>query len=289
MKRISWINVALLVGVTALALFAYLRPPTAAPDYQLSALTAADVKSIKIESNVGTPIVLERSGAEWKITVPIAARADKFQVQRILAVLGATAKNRLPATDLARFDLAPPTLKLTIDGQTFGFGAINTLTREQYLLTRNEVYLTRPGYGMAVPKNAWQLISRQLFADNETPAAFEFPDFKLAQQNGKWSLSPSPKTALSQDDFNRWIDDWRYASALAVQPASKHAAVATIQVKFQDERTVKLAVLQRVPQLVVARDDQPAFEYQFTDDVSRQLLTPPGTSPEPRINADERK
>ncbi len=289
MKRISWINVALLVGVTALALFAYFRPPTAAPDYQLSALTAADVKSIKIESNVGTPIVLERSGAEWKITVPIAARADKFQVQRILAVLGATAKNRLPATDLARFDLAPPALKLTIDGQTFGFGIINALTREQYVLTRNEVYLTRPGYGMAVPKDAWQLISRQLFAENETPAAFEFPDFKLVQQNGIWTLSPSSKTALSQDDFNRWVDDWRYASALAVLPADKHAAVATIKVKLRDGHTVNLAVLQRAPQLILARNDQPALEYQFTDDISRQLLTPPDTSPEPRINADERK
>jgi hypothetical protein len=130
---------------------------------------------------------------------------------------------------------------------------------------------------MAVPKDAWQLISRQLFADNELPAAFKLPDFKLAQQNGKWALSPSPKTALSQDDFNQWIDDWRYASALAVQPADKHAAVATIKVKLQDGRTVNLAVLQRAPQLILMRDDQPAFEYQFTDDVTRQLLAPPGT------------
>jgi hypothetical protein len=287
MKRLPWINVVLLVGVITLALFAYFQPPTAAPNYRLSMLTAADAKSIKIEASGAPPIVLERSGAEWKIDAPLAARADDFQVQRILAVLGATAEERLPATDLARFDLAPPALTLTIDGQTFGFGIVNALTREQYVLTRNEIYLTRPGYGMAVP--AWQLISRQLFAENETPTAFEFPNFKLAQQNGKWMLSPSPKTALSQDDFNRWIDNWHYASALAVQPAGKRTGVTTIQVKFQGNHTVKLAVLQRVPQLVLTRDDQPAFEYQFTDDVSQQLLTPPGTPLKSQINTDEHR
>jgi len=286
MGRLFWINAALLVLVVALALFAYFRPPTAAPEYRLSTLKPADVKNIKIESG-GAPIVLERGAAEWKITAPLTARADKFQVQRILAVLGAAAKERLPATDLARFDLAPPPLRLTIDGQTFDFGMINELTREQYILTQYHVYLSKPGYGMALPRNVWQLIGRQLFAENETPIAFQFPDFTLAQHDGKWTLSPSLKTELSQDDFNRWIDDWRYASALSVQPAEKRPATATIEVKLQDGRMLKLAVLQRAPQLVLARDDQPAFEYQFTADAAQQLLTPPGTTLKPRINTDE--
>jgi hypothetical protein len=76
---------------------------------------------------------------------------------------------------------------------------------------------------------------------------------------------------------------------LAVQPASHRKPLATINVELKNGRAVKLAVLQRAPQLVLARDDQSAFDYQFTDDAAQQLLTPPGTSSESRINADEHK
>ncbi|HUO44472.1 MAG TPA: DUF4340 domain-containing protein [Burkholderiales bacterium] len=289
MGRLFRINAALLALVAALALFAWFHPHRDAPDYPLSALKAADVTSIRIEPAGGAPLALARSAAGWNITTPLAARVDGFQVQRMLAVLGATARDRLPAADLGRFNLTPPLLRLTVDGQTFDFGMVNELTREQYVLTQGYVYLCKPSYGLALPRDVTQLVSRQLFAENETPVAFEFPDFRLTQYDGRWTLSPSPRTALSQDDIDRWVDDWRYASALAMRPAGKNPAPETIKVRLQDGRTLTLGILQHSPQLTLLRDDQPALAYQFTDDIARRLLAPPGAALEPQINMDEHR
>jgi len=289
MKRLSWINIVLLALVIALALFAYFRPSTVT-GYRLSALDPAIAKHIEIAFAGSAPAVLERAGAgQWWLSAPFMARADDFQVQNVLAILGATTKERLPAQNLQRFDLAAPQLRVTVDSQRFAFGAINELTREQYVLTQSQVYLIRIGYFAALPVNIWQLISRQLFADDETPAAFDLPDFKLMQQNGKWTLSPLPKAGLSQDDFNRWVDNWRYASALAIQPASHRKPLATIKIGLKNGAAVQLMVLQRTPQLVFARGDRPGFEYQFTNDIAQQLLTPPGNSPKPATGMNERK
>ena len=277
MKRIGWINVALLALVIALALFAWLRPSAPAADYKLSTQTPADAKHIEIAFGGNPPVMLERAMAGWQLTAPFTARAADFQVQNVLGLLGATAQEQLPAQHLERFELAAPRLRVTIDGQTFAFGAINELTREQYVLTQNTVYLLRLNYFVALPRNVWQLIDRQLFAPNETPVAFDFPNFKLAQQDGKWTLSPPPASELSQDDFNDWVDNWRLASALAIQPASHGKPLAMLKIKLRNGEIKQLAIMQRAPQLVLARADRPAFEYQFTADAAKRLLTPPGT------------
>ena len=128
-------------------------------------------------------------------------------------------------------------------------------------------------YGAALPKNALQLVSKQLFAAAEAPVAFAFKEFGLVQQAGKWQLTP-PAADVSQDDLNRWVDELRLATALAVQAASNRKPLAMIKVKLKDGSNVTLAVLQREPELVLARSDQ-QFEYQFAGDTAKRLLAPP--------------
>lgn len=273
MKNRWWLNIALLAAVIVLALFAWLKPRQAEPQYQLSMLRAADARSLKIEIAGAEAIALERATSDWRITAPFAARADSFQVQRLLGILEATSKDRFPATGLARFDLNEPHARLTVDRQAFSFGAVNPLSREQYALTQDGIYLVDLQYGAALPNTALQLVSRQLFAAEEAPVAFEFSAFKLAQQDGKWQLAPAAADA-SQDDINRWADGWRLATALAVQAPSNRKPLATIKVRLQSGGEVTLAVLQREPELVIARSDQ-KFEYQFAGMAARRLLAPP--------------
>ena len=276
MKRGLWINIALLAAVAALALFAYLKPHKGEPGHRLSVLKTADATNIKIELAGAEPIALARVPPDWQLTAPFAARADGFQVQRLLEILDATSPDRLPATGLARFDLNEPSARVTIDQQTFSFGAVNPLSREQYVLTQDGIYLVPLRYGAVLPKNALQLVSRQLFAADEAPVAFEFKEFRLAQQDGKWQLTP-PAADVSQDDFNRWVDEWRLATALALQPPSKRAPQAAIKIKLKNGSAITLALLQREPELVLARSDQ-HYEYQFSGEVAQRLLAPPAAS-----------
>ncbi len=276
MKRGLWLNLALLAAVVALALFAYFKPLKSEPEHRLSTLKSADAQNIKIEIAGNQPVTLERAAAEWRLAAPLAARADDFQVQRLLEILDASSRDRFPATGLARFDLNEPYARVTVNRQTFSFGAVNPMSREQYVLTQDGIYLVALRYGAALPKSALQLVSKHLFAAAEAPVAFEFKEFRLAQQDGKWVMSPAAADS-SQDDINRWVDEWRLATALAVQTMSNRKPLATVKVKLKDRSDVTLAVLQREPELVLARSDQ-KFEYQFAGDTAKRLLAPPAAA-----------
>ena len=275
MKGKYWANAALFAAVAALALFAWLKPPHGEPEFKLSTLNAADAKSIKLEIAGAPPVVLERSASDWQISAPFAARADSFQVQRLLGVLGAASKDRFPATGLARFDLNEPNVRITVNQQAFSFGAINEVSREQYVQTQDGIYLVGVHYGANLPKSALQLASKQLFAVDEAPVAFEFDAFKLAQQDGKWQLTPAADAG--PDDINRWVDEWRLATAIAVLAPSSRKPLAAIKVKLKNGGGITLAVMQREPELIIARSDQ-NFEYQFPGVAARRLLAPPASS-----------
>lgn len=284
MNNRQWLNVALLAAVTVLALFAYFKPQKSEPEHRLSALKAADVRKIRIEIAGNAPLALERTGPDWRLTAPVAARADSFQTQRLLAILDATSKDRLPAAGLARFDLNEPYARLTIDQQTFSFGAVNQMSREQYVLTQEGVHLVPLRYGAALPKNALQMVSKQLFAADEAPVAFEFKEFSLVQQDGKWVMSPAPAD-MSQDDINRWIGEWRLATALAVQAADNRKPLMTIKVRIANGSDLTLAVLQRESDLTLARSGEP-FAYQFAAETAKRLLAPPAA--QSQATADKR-
>jgi hypothetical protein len=273
MKRGLWVNVALLSAVVALLLFAWIKPDKSEPDFKLSTLNAADATSIKIEIAGAAPIVLERPASGWQITSPLAARADSFQVQRLLGILEATSKDRFPAAGLARFDLNEPYARLTINQQVLSFGASNPISREQYVLTQDGIYLIGLRYGASLPGNVMQLVSKQLFAPEEAPVAFEFREFSLAQHDGRWQLTP-PAADLGPDDINRWVDEWRLTTALAAQPASNRKPLAMIKVRLKGGDNITLSLLQREPQLVLARSDQ-KFEYQLAGAIAQRLLAPP--------------
>jgi hypothetical protein len=271
------LNLALLATVIALALFAYYKPQKSEPEHKLSMLKAGDAKSIRVEIAGNPPLLLERTATEWKLTTPVSARADTFQIQRLLEILDASSKDRFPAAGLARYGLNEPHARVTINQQVFAFGAVNEMSREQYVLTQDGIYPLALRYGAALPKNALQFVSRQLFAPDEAPVAFELGAFRLAQDDGKWQLTP-PAADLGQDDINRWVDEWRLATALAVQPPSKRKPLTTVGLKLKNDIRVTVAVLQREPQLVLARDDQ-AFEYEFVGDAAKRLLAPPAARP----------
>jgi hypothetical protein len=151
------------------------------------------------------------------------------------------------------------------------------MSREQYVLTQDGIYPVSLRYGTLLPRTVHQLISRQLFAADEAPVAFRFDDFKLEQRDGKWQLTP-PAADLGADDITRWVDEWRLAVALAVLPATNRKPLTVIKVTLKTGTEISVAVLQRDPQLVLARSDRP-FEYQLNADAAKRLLSPPAAEP----------
>ena len=275
MKKSWLLNTTLLILVVALGWFAYLKPRSDEPTtYPLSTLKSDQVRHIRLERGASPAIAIEKKEDVWLIAAPFTARADPFHVERLLAIVAARTAHRFPGTDLARFELDQPQARLTIDGQSFNFGTVSAMMREQYVLTGGTVYAIDPRYGAALPATAEQLIGRQLFPGNEAPVRFEFKDFSIIQSDGKWSVTPQGAD-LSQDDFNRWVDGWRQATALRAERHAGKKPIGEIKVEFRDGGKLALGILQREPQLVVLRPDE-KLQYYFASDTAKRLLTPPG-------------
>lgn len=275
MSRAWRLNAALLAAVVALAAFLHFKPAQEAPAaHALSALTAGEASSIRVDRPGAAPILLERKQDDWFITAPFAARADGPRVQRLLEILEARTAYKLAATDLARFDLELPPARVTIDGQVFSFGLVNATTREHYVMTGEFVYPVHLRYGTALPAGAADLLSRQLFAPGELPVRFELERFAVEERDGKWVLSGAPRD-LSQDDFLRWVEHWRMAAAVRVAPLARARALAEIRIRLKDGGALTLTVLAREPELVLARPDE-KLQYHFLADASKRLLSPPG-------------
>lgn len=282
MKRLPWLNALLVVVVAALGTLVYLKPDGGVPiEHSLSQLKASEVKSIRIERQGDPGIALEKTVGGWVITAPLVARADELRVQRLVEIVEARSAHRMAAGGLERFELEPPAARLILSGQTFSFGMVNAMTREQYVMAGDAVYVVSPRYGMSLPARPLDLASRRLLGSGEVPSRIEFKDFTVEQRDGKWTLTPAPASELSQDDLVRWVDGWRLASAIRVEPHVGGKVRPDIRIQLKNGGGFTLGILASGANLVLTRPDE-KLQYYFRIDSARQLLAPPSAEREER-------
>ncbi|HXV06571.1 MAG TPA: DUF4340 domain-containing protein [Burkholderiales bacterium] len=292
--RIGWIvNLLLLVGVVGLAAYAlWGRKAEDPPGHAIAAIKAAEIKRVVIEPREGKGMILEKQGEDWFVAQPLQARADRGQVERLLDLLSAKSRERLTAADLQRFELDTPDLKVSFDGHSVAFGTTNPLSQDQYVLSGDGVYLLPAYYRSLVPESPERVLTHALFRGDEKPVGFALGRFRVEQRDAKWTLSPAPADAQNRptaDDLNRWVDEWRLASSLLTQPATRKPAaetipVETIEVRLADGRTLRLGVRQREPELVLVRADE-NLSFHFSGEMARRLLNPPAATPAPDAGA----
>src|SRR5689334_6950512 len=122
----SWISLGVLfVVVAVLAGWVAYRPKTADSEaHAISTLTTSQVKRVRFERAVQartpgsegeTSAVLERRPDGWHMIEPVPARAESFQIERLLAVLDERSLARYPAKDLERYGLDHPIARLTLN------------------------------------------------------------------------------------------------------------------------------------------------------------------------------
>ena len=279
MKRSLLINAALLAAVVLLGLVAWFKPSSGTPSFALASLKATDVKSLEVVIGGSTPLLFARGERGWEMAQPFAGRGDPVQIQKLLELLDAKSSVRLPAEGLARYGLSEPIARVKIADRVFSFGAVNEMSREIYVLAADGIYLLPLHYAAALPKRPLDLVSKQLFAADEAPVAFDFGSFKVEQTDGKWALQMTstsvPAATAEADDIQRWVDDWRLAGAIGVRPPGKTKPLGALQIKLKNGETVVIKILERGDNTVIARSDEP-IEYILSGDAARRLLAPPG-------------
>lgn len=275
MKRGWLLNVVLLAAVAALAWLAWRTPSRdEAAREPLSAVRPAAVNHIQLTRQNQPPVRIERRADQWWLSAPLQARADEFQVMRLLTILDAQPTARMPAADASRFELNPPSAILDIDGVQYAFGGINTVTREQYVLRGDTVYAVELRHGAALPARAEALIRRALLGENEVPVAITLPAFSVRKSDGRWTLTPASDNA-GADELQGYVDQWRHASATTVVRHDNSAPLYEINIEFADKSALKLGLMQREPQLILWRSDN-GLQYVFPAAAGRNLLEAPG-------------
>jgi hypothetical protein len=276
-KRGLLVNMALALVVAGLVAWTILKPgEKAAPSWPLSLKKPADAKRIAIERKGLPAFVLEKDKAgHWIQSAPFPARTDASKAPRLLDLLGARARTTYPATDLARFELAEPFARMRVDDQVFAFGTVNAITNEQYVLAGDTVFLVSPIHGFALPTQVDSLASHLLLAEDEVPTAFVLPGATIALHEGKWMRTPPPAdpAGLSQDDFVRWTEQWRYASSLVTRVPAARPSGETLRISLQNGRTIEMRVLSRTAELRLLRTDE-NLEYVFAAETGARLLSP---------------
>jgi hypothetical protein len=254
------------------------KPGPALPSIKVSQLNRDAVKTIVVERRGSPTIRLEKRDGAWQITAPISTRADSYQVDRLLDISAAAAKQKMPLADPGRFDLNPPPVRVTLDDQIFAFGRINEITNEQYLASGDGIYLVPPFYGYGVPADVKALMNRKLLDDAEIPVGLDFGKYRITRnERGEWTTQGSfpvrKDKTLSQDDFNRWADEWRHTSSLAAEPYIGPRGKEQITIRFKNGKSVALQILQRQPDFQLVRSDS-NIRYRFGSEVGRRLLDP---------------
>ena len=279
MKSRILLNLALIAALVALSLYAYFKPwQDAAPTLKLTQLKRDDVTRIAVEPRGAASIKLEKRDGAWRIVAPLNAQADATQVDSLVNIVNANAKQKLANADLAQFDLNPPPVRVTLNDQTFAFGRVNDITYEQYVATASGVYLVAPLYGYGSPTEATKLLSRRLLDAGEVPVAFDFGRYQIVRNDkGSWAASGEfgalKEEPLSQDDFNRWADEWRNTSALSVEPDKGTRTREQVMVRFKDGNAVTMRIVQKEPDFQLVRNDN-AMRYRFGVEVGRRLIDP---------------
>ncbi|MFW5431600.1 MAG: DUF4340 domain-containing protein [Methylophilaceae bacterium] len=294
MKNRWILNLVLLALIAGLVAFLYLRPKTeiqSAPEHEVSQLKLAGITAVKVEFPAKAAVTFNKVDGYWQMTAPYNLRADQLSVQRILSVVAATSKSKFPTTDLAKYGLDNPLVKLTLAGEggdaTFVYGTYNTVTDEQYVAYKEGVYLLNAAYSEAASTQVTEMIDKNMLApsENKQLVGFDFARLdwedtlsNVAIEKGQWSTK-KPKVTLVQNDMNEWLEfSWKQNPAKSVETYTPNLQekYPSFKVKLANGKTVHIDVLIESPSMMLARPDE-GLVYSFANDVGTSMLSPPHT------------
>lgn len=278
MKSRLIVNLVLALALAVIALYAYFRPHgRTEPQLHLSQLKRQAIDRIRIERRGSEPIELEKRGGAWQMISPLHARADGFEVDRLLDIVTAASRQKLPRENLGRFNLDPAALVVTLNGEPFGFGSVNEVTNEQYVSAADGVYVVAPYLGYGVPANATKMLSHKLLGEEEAPVLFDFGAWKAVKdEKGSWKTQgtlPHEEPALTPDVLNQWSAEWKIVSSLSAEPFQGAHGKQRVTVKLRDGKTVAFEILAREPDVRLLRADE-NIVYQLGKEAGRRLLDP---------------
>ncbi|MDX1487153.1 MAG: hypothetical protein R3268_03055 [Acidiferrobacterales bacterium] len=267
----------LLVVLLGLAVY-YLRtsePQASAP--ALTKLKPDDIERARILFADGDEVRLQKQGQRWLLVSPVHARTNQAMTRNLLTLATANSILRWPASadNLKKYRLDAPTLTIWLNDAEISVGMEHAFKDARYVLHGNQIHLVSARHVAPAAYRYRNLLDRRLLEEDSQPVAIALPQHSLQLHNDKWEIQ-SPDVALTPDQINAFVDEWRFAYAFAVEPYSGRPVLDRISLRLQrqgtsEHETLELAILSHGPEFVLYRADE-GLEYRFTEATGKRLL-----------------
>lgn len=256
LRRRWLVNLALLAIVATLATFTvYQRQQEKTESgLPLATLTTENVSRLRIERPGQPVIVLEKHAENWRLLSPVAARANRFNVENLLHVGAARSELKFDGGDPAQYGLVTPQAKLEVGAETFEFGTLHPFHSQVYVRHRGVVHLVSAQALHAVLRAPNHFIDARLLEPDRRLVGLRLPGFALDLKDGRWQHQP-PTKDLASDRVNDFVARWTNAHALSVEPAGARPVLASVRLMLtRDSKPQHTDVLPAVPRDAKPRD-----------------------------------
>lgn len=285
MKR-ARLNLGLMVvaaGLGAAVFFSQKKDEKGPP---LTGLAADAVTHIALEHPGQPGIRLEKRDARWYFGAPVTAEVDEFEINALLGLATAEAKESVTGATLKNLGLDPPKYTVTLNDVQIAVGDVEPIQFRRYVKVGDVVSLIEDPPSAALDADYSDLVAKGVLPAGSEIASIELPKLKLAKADGKWALTPADPNA-GADQMQRLADAWKNARAMwnerAAGPAPKGERV---KVTFADGTAREFVVAARDPQFKLHRPDL-GVNYVLSKALADEMLQlPPPAAPAP---AEEKK
>jgi hypothetical protein len=289
MKNRWLINIILLVIVLSISLFLFLKPAKIkqTKQFSISTFNLSDFDSIKVDFPSKASVILKKSSESWDMIEPVKARADQLSVQKIISIVATSSSEKLPSNDLAKYGLDKPTMKLKLihkgQEEEFTFGTYNSVTEDQYLLYKDNVYLISGSYSESAATQPIELIGKLPLSQFEEIKYFDFSRLeqwqskrlKVTRNNNEWSANDGSQ--FKQNEMAEWFDmTWVKNPAKSVEKYSIDSRIPykSFDIHTIDGKKITFIRVQESPETQLYRTDE-GLLYHFGSDIGFTMMNPP--------------
>ena len=269
------LNLGLVIIVAVLALLVIYEPGKEKPkeEPRLVQLNSDGIGSLRIERINGPTIVLERQQGAWRMTEPLQVGVNDFRISSLLRITEIKSLTHFAAAPdaLAKYGLDAPNATLIINGTTrIDFGNSTPIDQRRYVRAGDTVHLITDNFYYHLIGAPTTYASNRVLDHTGSLVKLELPGLLLAQQEGKWSVSPQPGN-FSADQITQLIDHWRHAQALEVAPYDGRKG-EMVRLTIAGKEPLTFVITERTPELILARPDL-KVQYHLPPSSVAELLT----------------
>lgn len=226
--------VALLVVIVLLAL--HVGEKSKPKPLYLTTMTSTHIDDLRFRKGAGSWYVFHKFHGKWWQIAPVKVRANDLMIESLLDGLHEVVARRYPLAhvDLSQLGLKPPRLSLVVGTTSFLFGRTDPVGDYRYIETGGMVDLVHDSLAYRLSQGDARYLSTRLLGARHRRllTAILLPRFRvLKDPQGEWTIQPRRKVSTAR--LRRYVQQWIYASALAVTPAGHPKVLGQVELEFR--------------------------------------------------------